>query len=457
MSRSHAAFGPLQATTKLKVAMQQQPRQILISCSRKLPSFNSWSFLPRESTTGGRLPSAIVFLILLLCSAVSTCAQGEAWTTVDDIEGGDEHCAAVDRAGNVFVAGSLSEGGVGYGFVTKTTDFGATWENIVEHQLGGISGIATATVEVQPGTFENHLIIAINYNGQWVTKRSLDAGITWETVDVFTHSTSSNNVRPNVWSAAIDNSGNIYVVGHAMRKTVVKNKTSSAYYWLVRKIAKDAPSSGEFGKFTFDLFDTANGGNSWPHGVVCVGSDVFIAGTSGDRWQVRKGSGSGAQWSLVDDFRYDPNYPSQANAIAADSSGNLYVVGTGRRAVGRAAIGYWIVRKGNSATADSFQTIDRFELESNRHSAANGVCVDSRGDVHVTGFASVTVGTYQPGRWITRQLSEVTQQWATTDHFYLTEAGGSAGRDTVAAPGNIFAFGGASGHEWISRRAPVTP
>src|SRR4030095_7032144 len=104
---------------------------------------------------------------------------------------------------------------------------------------------------------------------------------------------------------------------------------------------------------------------------------------------------------------------------------------------------------------NSFQTVDRFEFELNKHSAAYGVAVDTAGNVHVTGHIFTAVRSYQPGQWLTRRLSAGT--WSTTDHYFLSPASTSMGLNIVAdSAGNAFAAGMASDlvgeHWWVVRR-----
>ena len=399
-----------------------------------------------------------------LCGTMAASAQSlPAWSTVDDVENGAQSGIATDRSGNVFVAGGVNnESGGSYGCISRSSDRGAKWLSSVHSEVQYYTAIAGATIEIAPATgatqavLQDQLVASGLQNGRWITRKSLNAGVTWQTVDVFQHASSDSSYRPESRSVAIDSSGNIFVVGGAVKTTVVRNKTSSFSYWLVRKIGKDATAANEVGKTTMDLFETGNGGRSKATGITCVGSNVFIAGVSGDRWQVRKNTGGGGTWEIVDDFRYSPDFPSDASAIAADNSGNLYVVGSGSRAVGKfSKPSYWIVRKGTGIGANSFQTVDRYERALNGGAYANAVVVDAQGNVNVTGGA---------GQWITRRLQAGSTTWTTTDHFFLNTAYGSAGYSIAAdRDGNVFAGGlaydGIGWHDWVVRRqlAPVPP
>jgi hypothetical protein len=373
---------------------------------------------------------------------------------VDELlDGGFEFGMASDRSGNVFVAGDVDVAlsatlTVVQGRISRTTDHGATWTRSVHSEVESYTGIGAAAVEIAPATestpavLQDQLVAAgITGKGQWVTRRSVDAGASWETVDILTHG-------GGVDGAAIDSAGNLYVIGHATKTTIVKNRATSSYYWVVRRIAQGATAGSDLGKTTFELYETANGGYSNPHGVTCVGTNVFVAGVSGDRWQVRKLGDGQASWILIDDYRYDANLPSGARGITADGAGNLYVVGYGNRAVsGRVTASHWIVRRGSGVGITStfggisFQTVDDQSSAANGV-AANGVCVDPGGNVYVTG---------KGGGWITRRhsASSALTDWVTSD-----SGGGQIGWDVVSDPlGNIFSAGWTTdGIQWAVRR-----
>lgn len=406
--------------------------------------------------------SALLAIGVALCGTLAASAQSlPPWSTVDDIENGSVSAMATDRFGNVFVAGNVQVDGTPQACITRSSDQGSTWTNMVYGDARRYSGIAAATIETAPANettpamLQDQLAAVAEANGQWITRRSLDAGETWETVDIFNATGNNSGYFRNV---AIDSIGNLYVVGYTIKQTVVRNKTSNTYYWRVRKIASSATAASDEGKTTFEFLDTGNGGYSMPGGLVCVGTNVFVAGTSGDRWQVRKYSGSGVAWELVDDWRLDPAHPSQVRGITADQSGNIYVVGQGYRALGRRGSQRdWIVRKGTGLGTGSFQTVDRFELEPDKGSMASGVCVDASGNVHVTGLGLATVDSYTPAHWITRRLSITTGTWSTTDHYFLAPASAAQGLNIAADfRGNVFASGWANEatarHQWVVRR-----
>ena len=81
----------------------------------------------KPASLGRRLPLTLLAIGVALCGAAGTFAQSlPPWSTVDDIENGWQESVAADGTGNIFVAGSVTEAGVDYGCLTKSSNQGAT-------------------------------------------------------------------------------------------------------------------------------------------------------------------------------------------------------------------------------------------------------------------------------------------------------------------------------------------
>ena len=415
---------------------------------------------------------------LSLCGALAAMAQTvQPWVIVDDIANGKQTSMSADRAGNVFVAGRVYDGVRTMGSISRGDNQGTTWTTLAIHDDVEIYGaIAAATIQVAPASAttpavtENHLVAAGYLKATWVTRRSLDAGAKWETIDSFPVNLNNPTAYTMISGVSIDSAGNCYVVGTAQQSNVLKNKNTVVKRWVIRKIVKGAPTAGELGTSTFFLTETASGSWTQPNEVVCVGKDVFVAGRSADRWQVRRNTGGGSQWSLVDDFRADPNYHAEAWGISAGGDGNLYVAGNAVKNVGTVASSFWMVRKGTGIGTGTFETIDTFQPEANLAALARGITADAAGGLHVTGRANYTVGSRWETHWITRRFTpgsfDRPGSWTITDNFAPpnpVDALAAEGRNIAVDPsGNVFTSGRSSQdsdgeHNWVVRRQPAAP
>jgi hypothetical protein len=102
----------------------------------------------------------------------------------------------------------------------------------------------------------------------WFTRRSVDQGVTWSTVDTLSFG-GTTYAQPQ--AVTTDSGGNVYVVGQA-----TTNVTAFAI-WIVRKGTNNAASGG-MGWATVDQF-TNGGGSSTAFGVYChPTAGVFVVG-----------------------------------------------------------------------------------------------------------------------------------------------------------------------------------
>lgn len=159
---------------------------------------------------------------------------------------------------------------------------------------------------------------------QWTVLRSRNSGQSWETVDAWTPAKNTAGIATGVTS---DEQGNLFVIGYDYD-------------------SKSTPA-----------------------------------------WYVRASSDGGSSWQTVL-TKYSETSFSQTmpNDVAADSNGNLYVVGVTGGLANRTT---WTVRRWNA----TMQTWDQWPVALRFPSApgidwgvaARGVAVSAAGDVYVTG------------------------------------------------------------------------
>jgi hypothetical protein len=167
-----------------------------------------------------------------------------------------------------------------------------------------------------------------NSSNAWVTRRSLDAGSTWTTVD-------SMVAGPGT-SLGGDALGNIYVTGTSFDQQ----------HWLLRKSSDGGNSWTTVDDFSYCVTTTSTKPphktsttcyTAYPSGFAADSNgNLFVVGyvnsASGYEWIVRENPGGNTAWLTV-----DTTNSGQAFRIAGDSYGRVYVAGT--------AQGHWIVRK----------------------------------------------------------------------------------------------------------------
>lgn len=235
---------------------------------------------------------------------------------------------------------------------------------------------------------------------------SCTAGTSWETVDDYLY-TSSGGVAQAVGG---DTAGNIYIGGKG-------TDTGGVTHWITRMSLDEGTSWATMDNFQFSAGYDAD--------VSAIGFDstgaLYVSGTGNDtggisHWIVRKSLDSGSTWATVDDFQYaigKDNYPW---AFGADSGGNIFVAGEGIDS-GNAL--HWIVRKSVNQGA-SWSTVDDFSAGS-----AQSFAVDESGNLYAAGYGST------PSNLFVRKSSDGGISWATVDNFQY-----ASGQNSYA-----FAFG----------------
>ena len=366
----------------------------------------------------------------------------------------------IGSAGNIFAAGTMRDATERYhAVIMKSSDSGATWGTVVDYpavnDLSAPNGPAAVfrTITSADVGGERHLVATGFYRRvssprgltpQWLTIRSKDAGVTWETLDEYVHPLYYPSLPRDI---AVDANGSIYMVTLAKEGTAGTGNSR----WLIRKgLATPGGMTWSMaGDFLYpDGYESDHGHEAdGATGVACVGSNVFVVGGGGMTWTVRKSSNGGSTWQVVDTFRYFKNGISGAFDVAADSAGNVYVAGFSYKLGSQL-----FVRKGTSG-GTRWSTVDQFNLPGGTYAEGRGITIDSNDNVHVTGMASST-----QLNWVTRQRSAATGTWSTTDLFSLAPNQTTFGKSIAADPaGNLFAAGygydsASAYHGWIVRR-----
>ena len=443
----------------------------------------------RHLETIARRASRLILAFGITISASFAAVQAETWATVDDMfPSASAYAATTDAAGNIFVAGSARDAlGRPTAVVMKSSDGGQTWDNDpstpdIEESSDAISttdgsfaefrAIASARVASGGNVFADHVVTtgrakrvptaAGPMASPWLIRRSTDAGATWVMLDEFVHPAYNHgpgNMGP--WGVALDSSGTIFAAGSALEAIVSYKGKSASYsnvnHWLIRKGLTTASGTVEWKTIDFAYPTTHEWDreNCFPSAVACVGNNVFVVGGGGPDgvyWHVLKSADGGTTWTVADNFRFDRSDNSHAYGIAADSTGNLFVVGVGNRSSQNTRVPYWIIRKG-APDGTAWTTVDQFQLPGGT-AVASAVTVDRNNDVHVTGSGlSSATGC----RWITRQRSAVNGLWSTTDNFAFASGSSSAGKAIAADQfGDVFAAGygcdAAGVSHWLVRR-----
>ena len=371
------------------------------------------------------MKTVITFSLVCAASiaAVTNLAAGvpDAWRTVSDFTNTPltrVNALARDTAGHIFMAdcGRDSAGRL-HARIRKRLEPGGSWSLIEDFLYPGSS-----TTEVRAlGLDKVGNLYAVGTasgdgkNARWLVRKSADGGVTWSTADDFVHPAGDFSCAEGF---ASDSTGNLYVVGSAEERGA-KDNPAPRSHWLVR-------SSADRGKSwsTVDDFTTAFGAKAVA--IVSTARGVFVAGAgyvepnwSGRRWLVRHGTDQGPgmmNWQTVDDFQEEQGCGANAQGLAADSAGNLYVVGCGWGNTGQGLEAHWLVRRATCKGTD-WKAVDQFQLAPSGYTTACAVASDDKGAVYVIGLAA---GPNTGLHWIVRKTAgDATGSCTIGDDFQL--------------------------------------
>jgi len=178
-------------------------------------------------------------------------------------------------------------------------------------------------------------------------------------------------------SLALDNSGNVYIAGwsggYSYDFVTVKYNTSGVQQWFN---IYNGSGSGEDQAYTVFVDD---------FGYVYSTGWSLESGTSWDCILIKYSTSGVQQW--IRTYNGPGNYKDNGYAIAADDSGNVFVVGD---SYGNGTERDYVTIKYNSAGVQ--QWVQRYNGPGNSYDIARSIVADGFGNVYVTGY-SCGIGT----------------------------------------------------------------
>jgi uncharacterized delta-60 repeat protein len=304
---------------------------------------------------------------------------------------------AVENSGNVYVTGRSIGSGTDYDYATIKYNTngvqewvqryngpgnGSDWATFISVDGSGnvyITGYSTGN-----GTGWDWATIKYNTNGvqQWIQRYN-----------------GPGNDDDAAASIAVDGSGNVYVTGNSWGSgtysdyTTIKYNTNGVQLWVQRY---NGPGNDEDWA-TYIVAD--NSGN------VYVTGGSFGNGTGSDYATIKYNANGVQQW--VQRYNGPGNDDDRAFSCSVDGSGNVYVTG---KSTGNGPYGDYVAIKYN---ADGVQQwVQRYNGPGNGDDEANSIAVDGSGNIYLTGsswgsgtsydFATLKYNTDGIQQWVQR-------------------------------------------------------
>jgi hypothetical protein len=303
-----------------------------------------------------------------------------SWTVVDDyqLSSGQDSVAravGVTGAGKYYAVGSGTSGANAHWIARKSAD-GVTWSASDDFELSAGADAAALAF----GFDGSDSAYAAGYGSDggdehWLVRKSADEGASWSGVDDYQR-VADQSARATAF--AKDGAGNLFVGGFAQ-------DASGFPRWIVRKSVNDGSSWSTISDFTYAASQPSRVAGA---AVDASGNVYVVgAGTDGSgitHWVVRKSGDSGATWSTVDDYNYSSGKDAAATSVTVDASANVYVSGYGKTAAG---VKSWIVRKSADGGVTWVQ-IEGYHFAASQDATSNAIVVDSSGDLFCGGTGS---------------------------------------------------------------------
>jgi len=334
----------------------------------------------KEKTTQGLVFGIVLVLIFIIFTAVpmGVSAQGdivEEWVARYNGPGNfydSAQAIALDSSGNIYVTGYSYGSGTSYDYATAKYD---TEGN--ELWVARYNG---------PGNFyDSAQAIALDSSGNvYVTGYSDGSGTRYDYATIkydpegnelwVARYNGPGNSYDYANAIALDSSGNVYVTGYS-------DGSGTDYDYATIKY------NTEGNELWVDRYNGPENFYDWAQAIALdSSSNVYVtgysygSGTDYDYATVKYDTDGNELW--VTRYNGPGNFYDYANAIALDSSGNVYVTGASRSS--DSSSDYATVKydpEGNELW------VDRYNGPGNFYDYAQAIALDSSGNVYVTGYS----------------------------------------------------------------------
>jgi hypothetical protein len=377
-----------------------------------LPGYDSGAQAMCKDLLGNIYAAGWGFMDLSLDTAgvIKKSSDGGApWSVIDAFSNGDaapwcEYWGITsDAAGILYVVGNDPYSANGIWFVRRSLNGGETWSTVDKLSLSNSDSARAVATDAAGNVYVVGQAITgtDTLHPSWIIRKGVDYGTSWSTVDTF-----NPGAGASARGVLCHPTAGIFVAGYGTATSGTGKKTTTQQYWCVRRSQDDGATWTTVDAY---LDGIANGiGADAAGNIHAVGQN----GYSNPHWIVRKSANGGTSWTTVDDFQpcvttttstrpYKTQtqcYSACARGFAADSNGNLFVVGYARS---RGTYNPWVVRQQTAGTA-IWQTVDTFAYAADRAASACSVVADNSGHVFVGGGGYDAAGTTGNWHWLVR-------------------------------------------------------
>lgn len=373
---------------------------------------------------------------------------GSTWTVIDDYQLAPNKAAAftsilINNPTNEIyaLASAYDSSNNCHWIVRKSIDSGTSWINIDDYIYAASSSNPSAIAKDSLG----NLYVAGQGGTKWIIRKSTDSGASWNTMNVFDYSGTGATSSPR--SIKVDASNNIYVLGYVFNSSFIASA-------LVSK-----STDGGTSWTTIDTFQLFSGYNSIGVNLVIDSSYIYYLGYGFDSntkstWYARRSSDAGATWTTVDTFQLTANFNSVSNYMFVNSLSHIYTLGNAADATNKT---HWIIRK-STDHGTTWTTIEDYLMSapvSLGRNEARAMAADSSGNLFVTGIGQATNSDFD--HWLIKKSSDQGSTWSLVDDYsYYKKGGNNISSLAYDANNNILysaGYEGANYSRWIVKKS----
>ncbi|TFH00411.1 MAG: hypothetical protein E4H13_07565, partial [Calditrichales bacterium] len=323
-----------------------------------------------------------VFLIIGLCiiNSESFAQVDQDWATrTDSVSAMD---IAVDKTGNVYLAGNIYRGTSGFNICLIKYDATGNQQWMTEYN--GIGDGLDGSTAMALDTSGNIFVTGYSFRGPASTNDEIVTIKFNPSGDIFwvSHYNSEGSRIDRAFALAVDSSGNAYVGGYINNVSygnvygndyiTIKYGPDGTQLWATQLYVGDGSVNALAVDSKGDVYVTGIGYN-----LSATGHEYITAkyNSNGDSLWVSRYSGPG-------------NESDGAKSIALDHRGNVYITGY---SIGSSGFSDYATIKYNEAGVE--QWVRRFDGPVNEDDKAIGIVADKNQNVYVTGEVGVVAGT----------------------------------------------------------------
>lgn len=336
----------------------------------------------------------------------------------------------VDNSGNVYVTGRSQGISSNYDYITLkyNTNGDTVWIKRYNGPGNSIDEATDIAVDNQGNVYVTGRSVDVSLNTDYATiKYNSNGDVVW-----LKRYNGPGNQDDNAYSLAIDEAYNVYVTGRSVGTTsgadfaTIKYNSNGDQQWVARY--------NGLGNFTDHATSICFYGGS----VIVTGwsCNTFNSSTSADYVTIKYNNLNGdSVW--VKRYNGPGNNYDQPNIIKSDNANNIYVTGFSRNTSDPSTADFLTI-KYNFITGDSLW-VKRYNGPGNNLDEANSLAIDVLGNVYVVGVSVASLTGYD--FTTVKYTASGAEQWTARYNFAPPNGYDEATDIVIDNEGNVYVTG----------------